>query len=156
MSRYAYEGETKVAWLTAISNIAAPTTTELNAGTDISGFVTKDGVETPANQNMTDNATIKDTFDAQGVGSWGGAITLTMFRDTTDTAWNLCVYGTNGYLVIRRGVDVNTAWTAGQKVEVYPAQMHNPVMQRSAGNEQQKFTEMFAVTSQPNLKATVA
>jgi hypothetical protein len=39
---------------------------------------------------------------------------------------------------------------------VWPAEMHQPVPQNSAANTQQRFVEMFAVTAQPNLKATVA
>lgn len=157
MSRFAHEGMTKIVWSGSIANKAAPTTTELNAATDLTGFVTKDGLQTPANQNMVDSATIAETFDAQGVGSFGGSLNLTMFRDNvSDTAWNLFVYATTGFIVVRRGILIATAWTIGQKVEVYPAQMHEPVPAQSAANEQVKFSETVAVTGQPNLKATVA
>jgi hypothetical protein len=157
MARYVYEAYTRVAWVTTISSIAAPTVAELNAGTNITPFITKDGLTTPANQNMVDNASLAETFDAQLVGSWGGAIQLTMFRDNSaDTAWNLCVYGTNGYLVVRRGIAIATGWTASQNVEVYPSQMHQPVMAATASNEQQRFTVQLAVTAEPNVNATVA
>lgn len=157
MARYAHEGKTRVSWVPTISNKAAPTVAELNAGTLLSPFTTKDGVNPGLSPNMVDSATIEDTFDAQGVGSYGASMSLTMYRDdTADTAYNLCVYGTNGFVVIRRGVAAATAWTIGQKVEVYPAQMHEPLPVQTAANEQNKFSEQFAITGAPNLKATVA
>ena len=156
MSRFVYEGQTRIQWVTTIADIAEPTPTELNAGTNLTPFVTKDGLNTPQNPNMVDSATIAETFDAQLVGSWGGALELTMFRDSVaadDDAWTLFVYGTNGFVVVRRGVAVATTFAADDRVEVYPAQMHQPIMQPSAANEQQRFTVSLAVTSQPNLKA---
>lgn len=157
MPRYSPDGKTLVYWVTTIANKAAPTVAELNAGTRISGFLTKDGLDIPFSQNTSDNADLEDTFDAKGVGTFGADITLTCFRDdTTDTAWNLFVYGTTGYLVVREGIAVGTAWTAAQKVQVYPAQMHEPVPVPPTSNEQRKFKVMLPVTDQPSLKATVA
>lgn len=157
MARYVHEGNTKVSWVPTISSIAAPTVAELGAGTDLSELLTKDGLQTPDSQNMVDSSTLADTFDAQRVGSWGGSITLTGFRDgTSDTLWDLAVYGTEGYLVIRRGIPYDTAWTAAQDVEVYPAEMHEPVPNGTAANEEARFTLALAVTGQPNKRAVVA
>lgn len=157
MSRYVYEGKTKVYLVSSIADISAPTVTELNAGTDISGLLTKDGLTLPQNQNMVDSATLKETFDAQLVGSWGGSIELTCFRDdTNDEAWELFTYGLNTHLVVRRGLPVDDAWAGDQDAEVYPIQTHQPIMQSTAANEQQRFTVGAAVTAEPDLKAVVA
>lgn len=157
MARYVHEGNTKVLWVTTIADIAAPTVAELTAGTDISELLTKDGLTLPDTQNMVDSATLADTFDAQVVGSWGGGASLTGFRDdTTDTLWDLAVYGTNGYIVVRRGMPYDDAIAAGQDVEVYPAEMHEPVMNQTGANEQARFTLALAVTGQPNKRAAVA
>lgn len=164
VDRYVYEGQTRVALVPrlpapGIADISAPTTTELNDSgvVDLSVLLTKDGLNTPQNQNMVDSATLAETFDSQLVGSWGGAMELTCFRDrASDLAWNTFVYGDEFFLVIRRGVDYDTAWANGQDVEVYPIQSHQPIMQPSAPNEQQRFTVSCAVTEQPDLKATVA
>jgi hypothetical protein len=157
MARYANDGMIRVDYVPTISNKAAPTTAELNAGTALSNFITKDGVNTPSNQNNVANASIAETFDAEVPGSFGGPVTLTGIRDNaTDTFWNLVVYNLAGYIVVRRGIAVATAWTAAQKVEVYPTQFHEPLPVPTASNEQSRFTVTCAVTSQPNLKATVA
>lgn len=156
MAKMPYERYTRVYFCTTISNIAAPTAAEIAAGTYLSPFTKKDGVQTPNNQNFIDSGDISTNYDAQEPGSFGGApINLTMFRDeSVDTAWNLMVYGTRGFLVIARRK--TTAPTSGDKVEVYPVAMHEPAMNNSAANENQTFVAAFAVTGTPNLKATVA
>ena len=157
MARYVHEGNTKVAWVPTITNIAAPTVAELGAGTELSELLTKDGLSLPDSQNMVDSSTLADTFDAQRVGSWGGSITLTGFRNQgADDLWDLAVYGTEGYLVVRRGIAYDTAWAAAQDVEVYPAEMHEPVPNATGANEEARFTLALAVTAQPNKRATVA
>src|SRR4029450_7453498 len=100
MPRYASDQNTKLTWVTSISNTSAPTAAELKAGTDLSLHTRADGVNIALSQNMVDSATIADLFDSQGVGTYGGSATLTMFRNTTDTAWNMIVYATTGYLVV--------------------------------------------------------
>lgn len=157
MARYVYDGKTRVTWATAIANKNAPTTAELNAGTSLSPFLRKDGLNINLSQNMVDNADLEDLFDAQGVGTYGGSMEMSIFRDdTADTAWNLFVYGTVGFVVVRRGIAVATAWAAAQKVEVYPAQMHEPVPMPSSANEQVAAKAALAITDTPALKATVA
>jgi hypothetical protein len=140
-----------------VANKAAPTVAEITAGTALTTFITKDGIDAPVTANNVDAAFIHETFDSQVTGSWGGEVTLTMKRDVTaDTAWNLCVYGTAGFLIIDRFRNSGTLPSAGQKVEVWPAQMHQPAVVPPAANTLVTFTEKFAITSQPNLSATVA
>jgi hypothetical protein len=157
MARAAYDGMVRVHVVATIANIAAPTVAEINAGTNISNFVPKDGLTPPGTQNYVDNSSLAETFDAQVVGSFGGAITVIGIRDfATDTFWDLVVYGTNTHLVVRRGIAVATAFAATQKVEVYPIQWQEPLPLQTATNELQKFSAGAAVRSQPNMKAVVA
>jgi hypothetical protein len=157
MARYANDGMIRIQVVTTIANIAAPTTSELNAGTDITNFVTKDGLTVPSEQNNVPNSSLAETFDSQLPGSFGGALTMTGIRDAaTDTFWNLVVYNTQFYLVVRRGIATATAFSSSQKVEVYPATWHEPVPMATASNEQGKFNAAAPVRSQPNLKASIA
>lgn len=153
MSKIVYEGNVKVYWCTTIADIDEPSPTEVGAGTNLTPFIAKDGVAVPSTQNMVDVAGINDSFNAEIVGSWGGGpLTLTMFRDDTSEtgAYDLMVYGTNGYLVISRFGD---GATNGDKVEVWPAEMHEPTLLNSAKDEVQKFTASFAITSTPSMRA---
>src|SRR5215207_298705 len=147
----------RVQVVNSIANIAAPTVAELNAGTHITGFLTKDGVTTPADQNNVDVGTLADTFNAQVPGTFGGAIEMTGIRNNTaDTLWNLITYGLTTNVVVRRGVSTAAAWAAAQKVEVYPVVFHEPVPQQTGGDEASRFSISAPVNAQPNLKATVA
>ena len=160
MTRYANDGMITVRHVPSVANKAAPTVAEINAGTDLTPHMTKDGLTVPSGQNMVDDSNLNEVFDAQVVGSYGGPISMTMKRNNgaggTDTAWNLITYGLAGYLVVRRGIASATAFAASQAVEVYPVQYHEPVMMQTATNEQARFTAQAAVTSAPSLKAVVA
>lgn len=157
MARYSNDGQIRVQICTAISNIALPTTTELNAGTNITSFLTKDGLTTPADQNNVDTASLAETFNSQVVGSFGGAIEMTGMRDNSaDTLWTLIVYGNSRFLVVRRGFPTATAFASAQPLEVYPCMFHEPIPDQTGGDEVSRFTIAAPVTSQPNLKAAVA
>ncbi len=157
MARYANDGMIRIQVVASIANIAAVTVAEYNAGTDITNFVTKDGLTVPANQNMVPNSSLAERFDSEVVGSFGGPVTLTGIRDnTTDTFWDLVVWGTETHLVVRRGIATATAAAAAQKIEVLPIQWHEPIPVQTASNEQGRFTATAAVRSQPNYKAVLA
>ncbi len=157
MAKYTYEYLTRVSWVPIIVSKAAPTVAELNAGTDLSTLVTKDGLSTPTSQNMVDNTTLAERFDAQVVGSFGGSGSLKLKRDNVaDDAWDLFDWAETGYLVVRRGDPFDQAWAAADVVEVYPAQSHMPVMDNTAANTQQTFTVGLAFTEEPELRGVVA
>ena len=102
---------------------------------------------------------LSDTFDAQVVGSFGGAIEITGVRNSvsaSDTFWNLCVYATTGCSWSAAVSPTATAWAAAQKVEVYPVQMHQPVPAQTGGNTVGQFTITMPVTTQPNSRPRMA
>lgn len=148
-------GRTKVKWVTAIASIAAPTVAELTAGTDLTAFLPADGVQQNSTKNNASIAMLDDSFVSEAVGTWGEGITLKMVRhedDVDDDAWTLFTYRLVGFLVISR----HGTFDATDKVEVYPAESHEPMMLPTAENEYQQFEVQLAVTSEPEHKATVA
>jgi hypothetical protein len=157
MPQYSNDGMIRVQFAPSVANIALPLVTEANAGTHITPFLTKDGLTTPADQNNVDVGTLAETFDAQTVGTFGGALEMTGIRNNTaDTLWNLIVYGLTGFIIVRRGVPTASAFAASQKVEVFPVVFHEPIPAQTGGNESSRFAVSAPVTSQPNLKATMA
>ena len=155
MSKAAYEGNVKIYYLPACADPDAPTVAEIAAGTNWSPYITKDGVEPPANPNMVDSATIEDVFDSQEPGSWGGApLKLILFRDNADEtlAYDMITYGLRGFVLVTRFGDPSV----GAVCEVYPIASHEPTLMKSAGNEMQKFQATMAVTSEPSMRAAVA
>lgn len=160
MPRYIPDGNTLIYWVITIANKAAPTVAELNAGTRVSTELTRDaGLDISWDQKMSENASIEDTFDAEGVGTEGASLTATFFRNLgADTLFTtvFATRGTAGYWVVRPGVLVATAWAAGQKVEVYPSEMHRAVPIKLATNVKQQAMVKGGITSSPSLLATVA
>lgn len=154
MTRNVHEGFTDVWFVASIANPDAPTVAEINGGTKLTTFVTKDGLKVPSDRNFVDGGHLGTAFDAEDVGSWGGKVELTCFRDdTTDTAWDTFDLNTAGFIVVGR---TNVTPAATEVVEVYPIKSHKPVMMDTAANERQKFTVTCAVTDEPNLDAVVA
>jgi hypothetical protein len=155
------DGQTKVYYVPTISNIAAPTTAELNAGTDLTSTLIPAGLEGFENSTAeVDNTSLASTFDTKlpGRQSFTGTGLVLKKQSGTDTVFNLLsVPGTNGYIVIRDGVAQATAWATSDKVEVHPIRTAaHAMLGRGESNSLLKYRVPTPITSQPNLKATVA
>lgn len=155
------DGLTRVAYVPTISNIAAPTTTELNAGTLLQSTLIPAGLEGFENSTAEiDNTALSSNFDTKlpGRQSLSGTGLVFKKQDGTDTVFNLMsVPGTNGYIVIRDAVDQATAWATSDKVEVYPIRTAaHSMLGRGEANSLLRYRVPTTVTSKPNLKAVVA
>lgn len=159
MPRYVNDGNIKVAWAT-VADKDFPAMSEIAAGDDIECFLTKDGLNITFNENEVDDAALCETFDAVLPGSYGVSIELTMKRETptaSDVPWTTLfnTRGETGALVVRRGIDADTAWAAGQKVEVYPGTLGVRRPAPAATNEQARFMVTIFGSEEPALDATV-
>lgn len=163
MQRYPFEEYTWVGWVDLADNIAnpsAPTVLELAAATDITCFLTKDGLRLGVSTNSVDGGGLCNRGDIQSAGSVGFSPMLKGYRDNEaggDTLWNLATWGDNGFLVVRRGVLYSTAIAAAQKVEVYPMQFGQKAPGDSTGNTNQFFeVPLFLRSTDWDLDAVVA
>lgn len=161
MARYAFEEHSRVHWVpgeSGIGNMDAPTVAEINAGTDLTCYITKDGLNPGGNQNKVESAGLCTAIDGQVGGSVSFDFSLKLFRDNApggDDAWDLAVRGSQGYIVVRQGPTYETAFAVGQKVEVYKAEMLEPITTPSAANTVVSFMLGFAIADK-QAKATVA
>jgi hypothetical protein len=153
------DGKTRVAWLSTVANINAPTVAELTAGADYTKRITPDGLKTDPSTADVDTSSLASTFDTKTVGRVGFDIELTFKRGDTvqdDAPFTTLKYGVSGFLVVRRGVAYSTAWASGQKCEVYPITCGEPQNSAPAANEVMKFVSPMRVTDAPATAATVA
>ena len=153
------DGKTRVAWVSTIANINAPTAAELTAGMDITTRITPDGLKVDPTTAGVDTGSLASTYDTEEVGRTKYDNELTLKRGTTgpeDLAYSTLVYGARGYLVVRRALAYTTAWTAGQQVEVYPTVCGERMNKASAANEVLKYTSPMKVYSPPATAAVVA
>src|ERR1044072_442748 len=159
MSDLISDGMTKVVWASSISNINAPTTAELNAGSDFTTRVTPDGLKVDPSTADVDTSSLASKFETTTVGRVAYDAEVTFKRGTTggeDLPYTTLKYGVSGYLVVRRGVAYATAWATSQKCEVYPIPCGEPQNSPPAANEVMKFVSPMKVPSPPATAATVA
>ncbi|MGC5019011.1 hypothetical protein [Micromonospora sp. DT47] len=153
------DGNTRVAWVPAISNKALPTTTELNAGLLLQSLVTADGLAgfEPETADV-DTTSLASTFNTVTIGrdTFSGTMLRLKKQDGTDTAYNTLIRGAAGYIVIRRDVLETTAWTAAQKVEVYPVVCGQTKRLNPEANTVARYEVPTKITSAPELRAVVA
>jgi hypothetical protein len=153
------DGKTRAYWVTSISNQNAPTTTELNAGFDLTNTLTADGLAglNPDTADV-DTSSLASTFSTTVNGRTSFSNTqLTLKRQSgTDTIFTTLVRDTAGFLVVRRSVAQATAWTSTQAIEVYPALCEEVSRMDPAPNTIERYVIGLKITASPSLRAAVA
>src|SRR5215217_714204 len=114
MADVVIDGYIRVSSVPTISNLAAPTAAELNAGIAYEMLLTQDGLSGFASTtNWVPNSALGSTFDTQLPGTVSYAdLSLTFkWQSGTDTMWSLLTFGYQTNVVIRRRVLRATAFT---------------------------------------------
>lgn len=151
------DGMTRVSWVPTISNTSAPTTAELNAGVALESFITPDGLGINTSTDTVDNSALNSTQSTVLPGRRADEVSLTFKQQGQSAApWTTFASRPSGFLVVRRGVASATAWTAAQKVQVYPCTAGDRQILPPAANELEKFTVPLMVTAAVVDTATVA
>lgn len=127
MSVVIIDGRVRVQWCPSIANLASPTTAELNAGTALETYITPTGLVVTPTTGPVDVSNLGSKANAERAGRVKYAIKCTFHHDgTSDVAWNLFTYRTNGFMAIRRGTDRTVAFASTQQVEVYAVETGEP------------------------------
>lgn len=154
------DGKVKVYEVPAIADPAAPTTTELDAGENITDILTADGlVGFAPDTNEVDNSSLASTFNTRlpGRAAYSGTmLRLKKQSQAGDTIYDTLVreYATN--IVVRRGVDQAQAWAASDEVEVYPIRCGEVRNLDPDPDTVQRYEVPVFMASEPELRATVA
>jgi hypothetical protein len=159
MADIVVDGKTRVYWVTTISNIAAPTVAELNAGINITSICTRDGlIGFGPDTADVDSTGLDATFEAKRAGTAQfGDVRLRLKKQSSgDTTYTTLTYQTEGYVVIRRNVAQGTAWAASQNAEVFPAQCGYRMYMDPELNTLSRYEIPIKITDDPNLDAVVA
>ncbi len=163
ITRYPFREFTKVVWVPGwdgIADISAPTVAELtDAGnTDISCFLTADGLALGISTSKVTGTSLCDSRNPEGIAGVTSDPSLKGYRDSAadgDTLWNIAIRNSKGFLVVRRGIASEDAFTATENVEVYKATMGEPSPDPTADAAYTTFTLPLAFDTW-DLKATVA
>jgi len=167
MSVVIMDGRVRVHWMTACAVIGSPTTTELNAGTNLTTYINPDGLDISMTTGKVNVGNVGSTFTLERVGRRVPTISLTCHHDatsgSTDPAWNLLIYRAVGFLAVRLGIDSATAWTTGQggggatgTLAVYPVECGEYNAVKPAVDSSWDFTVDLTVYLDPNQRSVVA
>jgi hypothetical protein len=167
MSVVIMDGRVRVFWMTACVNIALPTVTELTTGTDLTSYITPDGLNIQTSVGKVDVGNVGSDTTLERIGRKAHTITLTCHHDatsgSTDPAWNLLTYRTTGFLAVREGVLTATAFATGQgaggttgSLEVYPVECGEYNGAKPAPDTSWDFTVDLSVYAIANKRAVVA
>lgn len=153
------DGMVKVYAVPTISNIAAPTAAELNAGIRLANTMTADGLggfkaET-ADVDTSSLASIINTA-TNGRDSYPGLMLRFKKQTGTDTIYNTLVRGYEFYVVIRRYVAEATAWASSDAVEVFPVVCAQTSNVAPEPNTLGRYEVPLKLRADPNIRAAVA
>lgn len=152
MGKYSTPGKSEVHWIDTIADPAAPTATELNAGTTL----TDDAPSMPTlprNANTVDVAVLASKYEARQVGTRGGdLLSMRLLRDdVTEAALVAVAEDNSGFLVIaRKGLATPGTFTIGDEVDVYPADVASNADGTPGRNEADFMEIQMVATSDPS------
>lgn len=161
MARLVFEKNYHVyAGPTSPANPAAPRLTEINAMTNITAFIPKDGFNPGVSNNRVDAGHLATAFNGELMGSHGAQLSIQAFFDDAagqNLAYDL--FGIRGWIGA-----IIVCWRAaaavGQPAFVWPyVEAGSPQLPSTAQDTRQMFTAEFAVGgngTEPNYRATVA
>lgn len=155
MSQVVFDAVTRVYWVPGydgITDINEPEHDEITAGTDITEFVTKDGLTFGSTNNRVPVGNLATAFAGEIFGTYGYQLSLKMFRDDeNDTAWDMFPRKSRGYLVICPFGPPEVS----ERAHVFKVECGQRELQNSAENERQTFVLPFAAPEEPALDAVV-
>jgi hypothetical protein len=121
--------------------------------------ITKDGLGISPEQAAVDNTALASRDETEDAGTVKYAIELTVKiqeDDVDNIGWNTLTDRQLGYLVVRRNLPHETAYAAGQSVEVYPVRCGRPNRQPPELNAAQRFVSKLFNHTAPDPDALVA
>ena len=156
MADYGFDGMIKAAFVPTIASVDGPTVAELNAGVDLEGRLTADGLSISSETASIDTSKLNSTGNSEIIGRDTFSVSVTYVRGSDSAATEVqdaLVRGASGYLVVRRNLVSTTAWTAAQEVEVYPVQVKRPSPNTPAANALQTVVVGMSVTDTNKVRA---
>ncbi|GIF14783.1 hypothetical protein [Actinoplanes teichomyceticus] len=146
-------------WVLSITNPAAPTKSEIDAGIRISQWMTKDGATGFAPETAdAPTSSIESTFDTNvnGRRTFSGPRIRLKKQSGVDTAYNAMTPDATGYLVRRKSLAATTATATGQAVQVFPAMCAETAVLDVEDNMPERYDIPIKITAEPKLRATIA
>lgn len=148
------DGNLKVSWVSAIADPTAPTALELNAGIDLTCYLTPDGFSPGGDEQVVNDSRLCSRQDYEKPGRSTDTLSLTyVFRGqeaigTDNEAFHTLTHLAEGYVVTRWGTDYEADFAAADVVDVIPAQAGKQMKQPPEANSVLKIGQRIFVTGE--------
>lgn len=111
-----------------------------------------------ASTGEVETTPLSGTFDTKqpGRASFSGTGLRLKKQNGVDTIYNLLVYGTVGFIVVRKSLAAATAYASAQKLQVYPITCGYEKYLAPEANSVERYEIPTMISSQPNTRAAVA
>lgn len=148
------EGNVKVAFVETLADVDSPSVAAIVAGVDLSGYIKAGQFSTTSEQARGDDRRLgsKQTFQTLGRETPAIADLVYVYdpqsapADPENEAYETLVSGTEGFFVVRYGLDAqDVAFAAAQKVDVYPVQLG--VQRKDSAPENDEFAKLTVTQS---------
>ncbi|WNI16614.1 hypothetical protein [Actinacidiphila sp. ITFR-21] len=167
--RYGTTGRIAVLLAPSVADLEAPTVAECTAAKNLTPWMLRDGLKTPATGNTIDSSDAANRFTTTAPGTYGGdAGSFQGHRDSLladDDAWTALAQDVTGVLIVfRSGCHQNAttglgtpdgAATAADRCETYPFAVISRAMDDIAENQTSRFTASLAFIAPPVQDAAV-
>lgn len=154
------DGRVRVDEVQTIADISAPTVAELDAGVRLDTIMTPDGlVGFEPDTADVDTSALSSTFNTKRPGRDDFSGTLLRIKkqaQTGDTVYDTLVKNYDTHIVVRTGVESDTAWTAAQEVRVYPVSCGRVRNLPPEANTVERYEVPTKIYADPDLRAIVA
>ena len=145
---------------TVASATLVPTTSEVTAAVNLTGYLISINASTQG--NVVPTPSLDTLFETNIPGTVQASFTADFYRDNTtgaqgDLAWKTMPRKTNGFFIISRfgGKGTNNAPIAADTVEVWPIRVVSRTMANMSNNTVMTFTMTASVPIEPNEAAVI-
>lgn len=156
MSVIIIDGRVAAVWCNTVANLAAPTAGEANGGVRLEDLITPDGLDIKMGTGSVNSSNLGSRFTTARAGRITPEVSITFHHDTVDTVFTMIQYRTTGVLVVRRGVDKEDTFAAGQPVAAYPLEAGEADETKPTPDSTYDFMIPFFVYLDPEPRAVIA
>lgn len=155
------DGKTKVSWLAGLDSVAditAVTVAELADELVLESTITPDGLNITPTTGKIDNSNLGSEFttNKNGRRSFDNSVKFHRQTVTADAIADAMVFGSEGYLFVRRGYPKALPWASGQPYEIYPCETGEPAVPASAAEQNWDYMVPLTVSDDPCTTGIVA
>ncbi len=156
------DGNVKVAWVPAISDITAPTVAEVTAvgALDVSCYLTSDGWVPGLDETTIDDERLCTQATFEQPGRYKRSLESKYIENPGDATYNKAyekfIPYTSGFVVVRRGQPNDTAFDEDDVVQVWPIKVGQRSPVPPEGNSVLKVAQKMHVTGEAEMDAVIS